>query len=239
MNGKSTYKYLTLFLVLNICFQLVSDVTAGKIIQVAGIGVSITVLYFPITFVIADILTEVYGYAEARRVIWYTMLASITAGLFYQLVVYVPAAPGFENGPAYKAVLGIVPRVLIGSWLAIFSGDMSNNYVLARMKVMTGGRFLWMRTIGSTIVGQGVNTAVFYVIALGGVIESNELAMAIIAGWVFKTLVEAVLTPLTYLVVAFLKRSEGVDVYDDRTDFNPFKMATENQETNAADADYS
>jgi len=229
LNGTSTYKYLTLFLVLNICFQLVSDVTAGKIIEVAGIGVSVTVLYFPITFVIADILTEVYGYAEARRVIWYTMLASVIAGIFYQLVVYVPAAPGFANGPAYQTVLGIVPRVLIGAWLAIFSGDMSNNYVLAKMKVMTRGRFLWLRTIGSTVVGQGVNTVVFYVVALGGVIKSDELVMAILAGWIFKTLVEAVLTPVTYLVVGYLKRSEGVDVYDDQTDFNPFSMSTGEQ----------
>ena len=218
------FRMLTLFLVLNITFQLVSDVTAAKIVLLFDFGVSVTVLYFPFTYIISDIITEVYGYACARRILWYTLLASVLAGIFYQIAVAAPAAPFFADGPAYKAVLGIVPRVLVGGWLAIFIGDISNNYVLAKLKVFTHGRFLWFRIISSTVVGQFLNTAVFYIVALGGVIPGNDLLAGIIAGWVMKTMVETILTPGTYWVVNKVKKLEGVDHYDTDTDFNPFSL---------------
>ena len=218
------YRVLPLLIVLNITFQLISDATAGKIIMVLGTGVSVTVLYFPIVLLISDVMTEVYGYAVAMSVLWYTVLASVLAGIFYQIAVAVPAAPFFEAGAAYETVFGIVPRVLVGGWLAIFAGDFSNNYVLARMKVLTSGRWLWMRTIGSTFVGQLVNTAVFYLVALSGILPANALVQAIILGWLLKTLIEVILTPVTYLVIAWVKKVEKTDFYDRETNFNPFKL---------------
>lgn len=218
----SSYKILPFLLVLNVAFQLISDATAGKIILVFGIGVSVTVLYFPFVYIISDVMTEVYGYAVARTVLWYTVLASVLAGVFYQIAVAIPAAPFFEGGGAYETVFGIVPRVLVGGWLAVFAGDISNNYVLARLKVATSGRWLWSRTIGSTLVGQLANTTVFYVVALSGVLPTDALLQAILLGWLLKTAVEAIMTPVTYAVVGYVKKTEQVDYYDRETNFNPF-----------------
>jgi uncharacterized integral membrane protein (TIGR00697 family) len=216
------YKVLGLITCLNIAFQLISDVTAGKLISLAGFTVSITVLYFPITYIISDILTEVYGFARARRVIWITLACSILAGLVYQIVAYFPPSPFFQNNQAYIDVFRSVPRILLGGWLAVFAGDISNNFILAKLKIVTKGKFLWARTISSTLVGQLANTAVFYVVALGGVIPNPVLVEAILAGWVIKTGVEVLFTPVTYAVVGWLKKFEGVDFYDTHTNFNPF-----------------
>lgn len=223
MNAMRVYKFFTFLIVLNVTFQLVSDATAGKIVSLAGIGISATVYYFPFTYIISDIITEVYGYARARIVLWYTLLASVIAGSFYQLAVALPAASFFPDGPAYETVFGIVPRVLVGGWLAVFAGDISNNYVLAKLKIAMEGRYLWVRTISSTIVGQGINTLVFYVVALSGVLPLSALVQAIAVGWVIKISVEVVMTPFTYLIVGRLKKIENVDYYDKETDFNPFR----------------
>jgi len=216
-----TYKYLGLITTLYIAFQLISDVTAGKIIQLGIFTVSATVLYFPITYIFADILTEVYGYAKARSVVWQAFLASVIAGLIYQLVVWLPPAMGFDANDAYTRVLGSVPRILIGGWVAVWVGGIINDYVLAKMKIWTNGKYLWMRTIGSTIVGEGANTFLFYTIALSGILPSNLLVSSILSGWLLKVLVETVLTPVTYVVVNKLKKAENEDYYDRNTDFNP------------------
>ncbi len=218
------YKLLTLFLVLNITFQLISDATAGKIIDVMGYAVSVTILYFPLVYVISDVITEVYGYAQARRVLWLTLMSSVIAGIVYQIAVAIPAASFFEAQSAYETVFGIVPRILVGGWLAVFVGDIINNYVLAKMKIKTNGKHLWLRTITSTVFGQFGNTAVFYVVALGGILPTNVLVMSILAGWILKVLVEIVLTPVTYAVIKYVKRVEGEDYYDRDTDFNPLKL---------------
>lgn len=215
------YRYLGVITVLYVTMQLVSDVTAGKIISFFGFSVSVTVIYFPVTYIFADVLTEVYGYARARSVLWTVMVCSILAGLTYQLAIALPPAEGFQGDDAYTRVLGIVPRVLLGGWIAVFSGEISNNFVLAKLKVILRGRYLWVRTIGSTIVGQLVNTTAFYLLALYGVIPPDVLVEAIIVGWVLKTTVEAIFTPLTYLVVGWLKRAEREDFFDKDTNFNP------------------
>lgn len=220
----NNFRCLTLILVLNITFQLISDATAGKIISVFGAGISVTVIYFPVTYILSDVITEVYGYARARLILWYTLLASVLAGSFYQLAVAVPAAAFFEAGDAYSTVFGIVPRVLIGGWLAVFLGDISNNFVLAKIKVLMGGKMLWVRTISSTVIGQSVNTTVFYIIALSGVLPSEVMVQAIVIGSLFKIFIEVIFTPLTYLVTANLKKIEGMDFYDRDTNFNPFKI---------------
>ncbi len=219
-----SYRFATLFLVLNVAFQLISDATAAKIVLLFGYGVSVTIFYFPITYIISDIITEVYGYAFARRILWYTLLSSLLAGVFYQIAVAIPAAPFFENAESYENVFGIIPRVLIGGWIAVFLGDICNNYLLAKLKVMTNGKYLWLRTISSTIVGQLVNTSAFYIIALGGVLPGDSLVEGILAGWIFKTIIEVAFTPITYLIVKKVKKIEGVDYYDRETDFNPFSL---------------
>jgi uncharacterized integral membrane protein (TIGR00697 family) len=224
--NKPTFKYLGFITCLYITFQLISDVTAGKIISFFSFPVSATVLYFPITYIFSDILTEVYGYARARSVLWTVMICSILAGLIYSLVVILPPGEGFNNNEAYSIVLGQVPRILIGGWLAVFSGDLTNDFVLAKMKLLTKGRYLWTRTIGSTIVGQFVNTVIFYIIGLFGILPLNILIQAIITGWIIKVIVEILFTPLTYYVVNRLKKSENIDYYDVKTNFNPFIWKT-------------
>ncbi len=219
------FRYLSVIIFLYLTMQLISDVTAGKIITLLGLTVSVTALYFPVTYIISDVLTEVYGYAQARRALWVVMGGSVLAGLIYQLVVILPPAPGFDGNDAYVRVFAQVPRVLLGGWIAVFVGDIANNYVLARLKVATKGRHLWFRTISSTLVGQGLNTTLFYVIALAGVIPGGLLVSSILSGWLLKTLVEALFTPITYLVVGKLKALEGVDYYDVDTNFNPLAVA--------------
>jgi queuosine precursor transporter len=216
------FTFLGLLTVLNVTFQLISDVTAGKIIAVLGVGVSITVIYFPVTYIMGDILTEVYGYSRARYVVWLTLLASVLAGLTYQIVAAIPPAPFFTANDAYSTVFHTVPRILIGGWLAVFFGDIANDYVLAKMKIWTKGQFLWTRLVGSTVAGQGVNTVIFYIIGLYGILPGNLLLQGILMGWFLKAAVEVIMTPITYLVVGHLKSVERIDYYDYKTNFNPF-----------------
>ena len=222
-----SYKYLGLLTILYVTFQLVSDVTAGKIVELGIFTVSVTALYFPITFIFGDVLTEVYGYAYGRNVVWKVFICSILAGIIYQLVVWLPPAVGFAANDAYMQVLGSVPRILLGGWIAVWVGGMLNDYVLAKMKLWTNGKYLWTRTIGSTIVGEGANTILFYVIALYTVIPTNLLLNSILSAWFLKTLVEVILTPVTYLIVNKLKQVEQVDHYDRTTNFNPFIVSVD------------
>ena len=221
-NSEKQYRFLGIITALYITFQLVSDITAGKIVTLWLFPVSVTVLYFPVTYIFSDILTEVYGYARARTVLWTVLLCSVLAGLLYQLVVYLPPAEGFTANDAFTRVLGQVPRILLGGWIAVFAGDIVNNYVLAKIKIWMNGKYLWVRTISSTFVGQFVNTLLFYIIALYGILPNTLLLQSIITGWILKVLVEIIFTPVTYYVVGKLKHLENEDYYDRDTDFNPF-----------------
>lgn len=216
------YKFLGWITVFYVTMQLVCDVTAGKIVQLFVFPVSVTVLYFPITFIFADVLTEVYGYAVARKTLWTVMACSITAGLIYQLVVFLPPAPGFAGNEAYTRVLGQVPRILLGAWIAVFAGEILNDFVLAKMKIWTDGKHLWSRLVGSTLVGQFINTILFYTIALGGILPTALLIESILSGWLLKVVVEIVMIPATYVIVNKLKAIEQVDFFDRDTNFNPF-----------------
>jgi len=216
------YKYLGLITALYITFQLVSDVAAGKIVQLWVFPVSVSILFFPFTYIFSDILTEVYGYARSRRVVWTVLLTSVIAGLLYQIAVFAPSAPGFIDGQAYTRVFGSVPRILLGGWIAVWAGGIANDYLLAKLKVLTQGKYLWTRTISSTIVGEGINTILFFVIALSGVLPNELLVSSILSGWFIKVLVEVVFTPVTYLMVHRLKRAEQEDYFDTDTKFNPF-----------------
>ena len=218
------YKFYWFFVCLYVAMQLISDVTAGKITTIGGFPVSVTVLYFPITYIFADVLTEVYGFARARRALWIVLGCSVLAGLLYQLAVFMPPAPGFDGNDAYSRVLGSIPRILLGGWIAVFAGAYVNDLVMAKMKVWFKKRHLWARTIGSTIVGEFVNTVAFYTIALYGVLPDNLLIQSILTGWVIKTLVEVAMTPATYWVVGRLKEIEKEDYLDTNTNFSPFTI---------------
>ena len=222
-----SYRFLGWLTAAYITFQLVSDITAGKIIQISAFPVSVTVLYFPITYLFGDVLTEVYGYGRSRSVIWKVFFSSILAGVIYTLVVRIPPAAGFQGNDAYTRVLGSVPRILVGGWIAVWVGGFLNDYVLAKMKIWTHGKHLWTRTIGSTIVSEFANTFLFYTIALYSVIPTRLLVESILTGWILKSAVEIILTPWTYWVVNKLKKLESEDYYDIGTNFNPLIIEAE------------
>jgi uncharacterized integral membrane protein (TIGR00697 family) len=221
-----SYKYLGLITAVYVTFLIISSTTAGKLISVFGYVVSVTVIYFPLTYILDDILTEVYGYARARSVVWVVFFCSVITGILYQLVVLLPPASGFMANEAYITVLSTVPRILIGGWIASWTGSILNDVVLAKMKLWTKGKHLWSRTISSTVVGEFANTALFYTIGLYGILPTNILITSIIAGWLIKVGVEVVLTPVTYLVVGWLKKKEDEDYFDQNTDFNPLIIET-------------
>ena len=218
------YKFLGLITVLSVTFLTLSNATAGKIVQIGPLVFSITVYYFPVTFIIADVLTEVYGYAQARKVTWYLFFTSIVSSFIFWLVSVIPPAEGFQLNDSYVTVFGQAPRIFVGSWLAIWAGSHLNNFVLAKMKVLTKGKYLWSRTIGSTIAGEGADTIIFYIVALYGVIPHGMLIYSILSGWLLKVTLEALFTPLTYKIVSYIKKAENEDCYDDKTNFNPFVL---------------
>ncbi len=184
------------------------------------------ILFFPLGYVIGDVLTEVYGYARARRVIWAGFGAMLFMAFMSWVVVSLPPAEGWEGQTAYESVFGQVPRIVAASIIAFWAGEFVNSYVMARMKVWTQGKALWSRTIGSTVVGQGVDSLIFYPLAFWGVWETSAVLTVMITNWLLKVLWEAVLTPVTYAIVGWLKRREGVDIYDEKTNFTPFSTST-------------
>ena len=181
-------------------------------------------MIFPISYVCGDVLTEVYGYAQARRVIWLGFLCNLLAVAAIWAGQVLPAAPFWDAQPAYARILGYTPRLLAASFFAYLAGEFANAAVLAKMKVATRGRWLWTRLIGSTVIGQGLDSLVFITIAFAGVIPAGALAAVIVTQWLIKVAYEALMTPVTYYIVAFLKQRDGCDVYDDRTRFNPLLL---------------
>jgi uncharacterized integral membrane protein (TIGR00697 family) len=203
---------------------------AGKVaaVDLPGIGpwpFGAGILFFPVSYVLGDILTEVYGYARARRCIWAGFAAMLFMALMSLVVVALPPAATWRGQAAYEAVFGQVPRIVLASICAFWAGEFANSFVLAKMKILTRGRHLWSRTIGSTIVGQAVDSVIFYPLAFWGVWDSSTLVVVLVTQWALKVGWEVLLTPFTYAVVGFLKRREGIDVYDTGTDFTPFKSA--------------
>jgi queuosine precursor transporter len=203
---------------------ITANITAVKLVSIFGLVLPAGVIVFPVSYIVGDVLTEVYGFHTARRVIWLGFVCNLIAVLAIWLGGVMPAAPFWKAQEAYDTILGYTPRLLVASFLAYLIGEFANSIVLAKMKVATNGRWLWSRTIGSTLVGQGLDSLVFVLVAFFGNIPLTGLIAAIIAQWLFKSLYEAAVTPLTYLVVNALKRREGVDVYDRDTDFNPLPV---------------
>jgi hypothetical protein len=204
---------------------IAANITAVKLVSLAGLVLPAAIVVFPVSYIVGDVLTEVYGYDRARKVIWLGFLANLLVVLAVWLGQLLPAAPFWEGQAAYERILGYAPRILVASFLAYLVGEFANAYVLARMKIATRGRWLWMRTIGSTLVGQGLDSLVFMTAAFSGTIPAQALLGAVLVQWLAKSAYEAAATPLTYLVVGRLKRREGLDVYDRDTRFNPLLVS--------------
>ncbi len=182
------------------------------------------VLFFPLSYVLGDVLTEVYGYARARRVVWTGFAAVGFMAFMSFVVVKMPPAPGWDGQAAYEAVFGLTPRIVLASMLAFWAGELANAFVMAKMKIITKGKHLWSRTIGSTVVGQGVDSIVFYPVAFLGIWTPSQVVTVMITNYLVKVLWEAMLTPVTYRIVNGLKKAEGVDIYDNDTNFSPFSV---------------
>ena len=222
------YKYYDLVMVAFVTALLCSSlIGVGKVSQLGGYSFGTAVIFFPVRYIFGDILTEVYGYARTRRVIWAGFVALGFASLMSWVVVALPPAAGWPHQAAYVTVYGQTPRIVLASLTAFWAGDFVNSYVLAKLKLKTAGRLLWLRTIGSTVVGQGVDSLIFYPLAFLGEWPPPLVLGVMTSNFLVKVGVEAVMTPVTYRVVGFLKRAEREDYYDRGTDFNPFKIKVE------------
>src|SRR2546423_11671415 len=210
---------------------LTANVTASKLISVGSLTLTAGIVLFPVSYIVGDVLTEVYGYAAARRVIWLGFACNLLAVIAIYIAGLAPAAPFWKDQAAYETILGFTPRLLLASFTAYLVGEFTNSFVLAKLKIATKGRWLWTRTIGSTLIGEGLDTLIFISIAFWGIIPANLMLQAILTQWVFKVVYEVVATPFTYLVVGFLKRRENLDTYDDRTNFSPFLFRRELSES--------
>jgi len=202
---------------------ITANIIAVKIIAIGPVFLPAAIIIFPISYIFGDILTEVYGYRWARRVIWLGFACNLLFVIFAWLGQLLPPAPFWGGQEAYKSILGYAPRLLVASFIGYLAGEFANSFVMAKMKVMTRGRWLWTRTIGSTIVGEGLDTALFITIAFIG--TPSFVLIMILYHWLAKTFIEAVFTPFTYAVVNYLKKKEGIDTYDRKTNFNPFLIS--------------
>lgn len=225
MNKQPENKNSNLFLYIAICFVailLISNTVAVKIIQVGPLFLTGATFIFPISYIFGDILTEVYGYRASRKIIWAGFLALIIMSFFYWLVQILPSAPFWSNQKAYELILGAVPRIVLGSVAGYFFGEFSNSYIMSKMKILTKGKHLWTRTVGSTIVGEAVDSILFVFISFFGLIPLSGLISMVLSIYIIKVVYEVLITPFTYIFVRKLKSIEGIDVYDQGVNYNPF-----------------
>ena len=223
-NPSSNMRYSRWFVIVVAVFitcLITANIAAVKLVSLFGFILPAAILVFPISYITGDVLTEVYGYRQTRRVIWLGFMCNATAVAALWLGQMLPPASFWDGQAAYERILGYTPRLLFASFLAYLVGEFANSYILAKMKIATQGRWLWLRTIGSTLVGQGLDSLVFITIAFWGVIPPVALVVTIVTQWLAKSIYEAAVTPLTYLAVNFLKKRDGVDTYDYETRFNP------------------
>ena len=216
-----SYRFVIIAAIFVTCL-ITANIIAVKIIGFGSVYLPAAIIVFPISYIFGDILTEVYGYKQARRIIWLGFACNLIFVFFAWVGQLLPAAAFWGGQAAYDSILGYAPRILAASFLGYLVGEFANSIILARMKVLTRGRWLWTRTVGSTIVGQGFDTTLFIVIAFVG--TPAFAAIMILHHWLAKIAIEALATPLTYRAVNYLKKKEGVDVYDRQTNFNPFTV---------------
>ncbi len=217
------YRFLDLLINIFVVVLIVSNLIAAKFVAVGWFRFSAAQLLFPLTYIFGDVFTEVYGYSASRKAIWTGFMGSIIMTSFGLFAIWLPSAPEFKNQAAFESIFGAVPRIVAGSLLAYWAGEFVNSLTVAKMKVWTGGRYLWTRTVGSTIVGQLVDTTIVVIFIFWGE-SAGVMVRLIVSGYLFKVTYEVLATPLTYLVVNFLKRTEGVDYFDRNTNFNPFRV---------------
>ncbi|MDD3315609.1 MAG: queuosine precursor transporter [Syntrophaceticus sp.] len=226
---KRTSNVSSLFVILGCLFVtclLLSNIIAGKLISVFGMVLPAAVILFPVTYIFGDILTEVYGFKRSRLIIWTGFACNLLMAAVFMLVVVLPHPEFWQSQDAYQTVLGMTPRVVAASLIGYFLGEFINSAVLSKMKLLTRGRWLFSRTIGSTIVGEGIDTVVFITIAFAGTIAVPALLSMMAAQYIVKVLYEIAATPLTYLVVGWVKKKETVDTYDWDVNYNPFSLET-------------
>ncbi|MFC1903933.1 queuosine precursor transporter [Chloroflexota bacterium] len=202
---------------------ITANIIAVKVISLGPVILPAAILIFPLSYIFGDILTEVYGYRQARKVIWLGFACNLIFVFFAWVGQILPPAPFWEGQEAYENILGYTPRLLAASFFGYLAGEFINSFVLAKMKILTRGRWLWSRTIGSTIVGQGLDTSIF--ITLAFISTPSFVPIMILYHWLAKTVIEAIATPFTYAAVSFLKKKEAIDTYDDKTNFNPFRFS--------------
>ena len=221
-------KITPLFLAIAMLFVatlIASNIMAVKIIEISGRLLPAAIIIFPISYIIGDILTEVYGFRHARIVIWLGFVVNALAVMAFYLGGLLPPASVWDGQSSYELILGYTPRLLLASFSAYLVGEFTNSLILAKMKVATRGRWLWSRTIGSTIVGQALDSVVFIVLAFAGTLPSQLVIEIVLTQWTVKVLYETAATPVTYGVVAWLKKREGVDHYDSGISFNPLALS--------------
>ena len=221
-------KYSHWFLIVVAVFVtclITANIIAVKLVDFFGLILPAAIFIFPLSYITGDVLTEVYGYRQARKVIWLGFLCNVLVVVAIWIAQVLPAASFWDGQRAYERILGYTPRILMASFLAYLVGEFANSFVLAKLKIATQGRWLWMRTIGSTLVGQGLDSVVFIALAFAGTLPVQALTLAIVTQWLAKSAYEAAATPFTYLVVNFLKRREGMDTYDFETRFNPLLIS--------------
>ena len=219
------YKYLDVLTTAFVVILLVSNLIAQKVCQIGPFAVSGAILLFPVTYIFGDIFTEIYGFAASRRAIWLGFFGTILLYVMGAVIIALPAAPGWHNQEAFAIVFGFIPRILAASLVAFWAGEFANSYTMARLKLLTDGRRLWTRTIGSTIVGQAVDTTLVIFLTFVGVVPLRTLGNMIVTGYVLKVAYEVLATPLTYAVINWLKRAEQADAFDRDESFNPFSFA--------------
>jgi len=220
-----TYSY-RFIIITSLCITCIitANILIIKQITIFGLILPAAIVIFPLSYIFGDVLTEVYGYRQARKVIWLGFFCNLMTVVAIWVVGILPPAPVFEAQAAYERILSSTPRFLIASFLAYVAGEFLNSYVLAKMKLITKGKWLWTRTIASTLVGEAVDTAIVLFIGFWGVLSLDVLGMMILGHWLLKCAYEIVATPLTYIVVGYLKKKEGMDYYDYNTNFNPLQV---------------
>ncbi|MCO5265043.1 MAG: queuosine precursor transporter [Lentimicrobium sp.] len=223
MNQEGNFRYFDVIMALFVAVLLISNLASTKIVTMWMFTFDGGTILFPLSYIFGDILTEVYGYQRSRKVIWTGFGAALLMSLVLWVVQLLPAATDWPNQQAYESLLGFVPRIVLASLVAYFGGAFSNAFLMSKLKIKTKGKLLWVRTIGSTLLGEGIDTAIFCMIAFYGTMPNEILVAIIVSNYVFKSGVEILFTPLTYAIVGFLKKREHADVYDTGISYNPFR----------------
>src|SRR5947209_514988 len=220
-----TFRYYDVLISIFVAILLISNLVGQKLSAIGWFRIIGAQLLFPVTYIFGDIFTEVYGYVASRRAIWLGFFASSLMAVMALITVALPPAPDWHNQEAFRTVFYTVPRLIVASLIAYWAGEFANSYTLAKMKLLTQGRYLWTRTVGSTVVGQGVDTIIVMTLAFAGTVDWSDIGRLIVSGYFGKVIYEVLMTPATYAVVGWLKRKEHVDTFDYETDFSPFHIA--------------